>query len=138
MKKASVIIVLLIVSNFAAANTNDLLSLLDDQVEAFNKQDVEKLVSNVTDDMKYFYITADELIIETSGKKAFKAAMTNYFKSGNKPHSVIENHVIDGSRISFKEVVSHVNKKGEKVSSSAIGVYQYKGDKIIRAWYFID
>jgi len=138
MKKASVIAILLIVSNFTAAQPHNMLSLLDDQVNAFNKQDVEKLVANVTDDMKYFYITADELIVETTGKPAFEAAMTSYFKSGKTPHSVIESYVIDGSRISFKEVVSHINAKGEKISSSAMGVYQYKDDKIVRAWYFID
>ena len=138
MKKASVIIVLLIFTNFAAAHSTTLLSLLNNQVEAFNQQDVSKLVDNISDDMKYFYLTADELIIETSGKAAFKEAMTNYFKSGNKPHSVIKSHVIDGSRISFKEVVSHKNKKGETVSSSAMGIYQYKDEKIVRAWYFID
>jgi len=138
MKKASVIVILLIVSNIVVAQSNDLLSLLKDQVHAFNNQDVKKLVANVSNDMKYYYLTADELIIETSGKEAFHKAMTNYFKSGNKPHSVIKNHVIDGSRISFKEVVSHKNKKGETVSSSAMGIYQYKDSKIVRAWYFID
>ena len=101
MKKASVIVILLIVSNIVVAQSNDLLSLLKDQVHAFNNQDVKKLVANVSNDMKYYYLTADELIIETSGKEAFHKAMTNYFKSGNKPHSVIKNHVIDGSRISF-------------------------------------
>ena len=138
MKKASVIVVLLIISNFVAAQSNSLLSLLNDQVDAFNNQDVDKLVTNVSDDMKYYYLTADELIIETSGKSAFKEAMTKYFASGNKPHSVIESHVIEGSRISFKEVVSYKNKKGETVSSSAMGIYQYKDGEIVRAWYFID
>ena len=138
MKKASVIIVLMLVSNFLTAQSKDLISLLNEQVNAFNQQDVKKLVKNVSDDMKYYYLTADELIIETSGKEAFKTAMINYFKSGIKPQSSIESYVVDGSRISFKEVVSHKNKKGETVSSSAMGVYQYKDDKIVRAWYFID
>ena len=138
MKKASVIFVLLLFSNFTAAHSKDLLSLLKNQVDAFNQQDVEKLAANVSDDMKYYYLTNDELIIETSGKPAFEEAMANYFQSGNKPHSVIEGHVIDGSRISFKEVVSHINAKGEKVTSSAMGIYQYKDEKIVRAWYFID
>ncbi|MFK8012293.1 MAG: nuclear transport factor 2 family protein [Marinicellaceae bacterium] len=118
--------------------SKDLLSLLKDQVDAFNQQDVDKLVANVTEDMKYFYITADELIIETSGKAAFKQAMTNYFSTGNKPQSSIESYVIDGTRISFKEVINYKNKGGKTISSSAMGVYQYKDNKIIRAWYFIE
>jgi hypothetical protein len=138
MKKASVIVILLIVSNIVVAQSNDLLSLLKDQVHAFNNQDVKKLVANVSNDMKYYYLTADELIIETSGREAFKKAMINYFKDGKKPFSVVKNHVIDGSRISFQEIVSHINKKGETVSSSAMGIYQYDEGKIIRAWYFID
>jgi len=137
MYKFTVLITLLLIHS-QSVQSKDLLPLLNDQVEAFNQQNIQTLVANVTDDMKYFYITADELIIETSGKGAFKQAMINYFKSGSKPQSVIESYVIEGSRISFKEVVSHHNKKGEAVSSSAMGVYEYKGDKIYRAWYFID
>jgi len=138
MKKASVITVLLLVSNLVFAQSNNLLKLLNDQVDAFNQQDIQRLVANVSDDMKYYYLTADELIVETSGKVAFETAMTNYFNSGIKPFSTIESSVIDGSRISFKEVVNHKNKNGETVSSSAMGIYQYHEGKIVRAWYFID
>ncbi len=138
MKTITIFSILLFVSNLAYADSPDLLSLLNKQVTAFNQQDVKKLVGNVSEDMKYYYLTADELIIETSGKAAFEQAMINYFRSGHTPYSTIESHVIDGTRISFREVVSHLDKQGKKITSSAMGIYQYKDDKITRAWYFID
>ena len=138
MKKASVIVFFLLFSNFVCADNEKLLQLLNDQVDAFNQQDIKRLVANVTEDFKYLYLTADELILETEGKENFKKAMITYFKPGNKPFSVIKNYAIDGNRISFKEVVSHKNKDGHTVSSSAMGIYQFKNDKIFRAWYFID
>ena len=125
-------------SNFVLAHNEKLLRLLHDQVDAFNQQDVKRLVDNVSEDFKYFYITSNELILEAEGKENFKMSMINYFKSGKKPFAVIASHSIDGNRISFKEVVSHQNQDGKTISSSAMGIYQYKDDKIIRAWYFID
>jgi hypothetical protein len=142
MKKATFALILFIVSASSLANDNKkaekLYQYLCDQVEAFNKQDVELLVGNVTEDFKWYSLTANELLIETDGKQAFKQGMIEYYKAGRKSTSVIESYTVDGDRISFKEVVSHINAEGKKVSSSALGIYQYKGDKIYRAWYFID
>ncbi len=142
MKKVSFVLILLLVSLVSVAkestSDNKLYQLLCDQVDAFNNQDVDLLVNNVTQDFKWYSLTSDALLIETDGKQAFKEGMTEYYKSDRKSTSVIESYTIDGNRISFKEVVSHINKEGKKVSSSAMGIYQYKGDKIYRAWYFID
>ena len=142
MKKATFVLIFLLFCMTSHAKDNifedKLYQLLSDQVEAFNKQDVEHLVKNVTEDFKWYSLTSDQLLIETDGKQAFKEGMTEYYKSDRKSTSIIESYTIDGDRISFKEAVSHINTIGEKVSSSAMGIYQYKGDKIYRAWYFVD
>jgi predicted ester cyclase len=64
--------------------------------------------------------------------------MKYYFSAGKKSVSTIEQYAVDGERVSFREVVSHKNKAGETVSSSAMGIYQIRNGKISRAWYFID
>ncbi|CAD5262741.1 MULTISPECIES: nuclear transport factor 2 family protein [unclassified Imperialibacter] len=124
----------------SAANgqNEELLRVFNDQVAAFNDGDVDRLTANVTDDFKWFSLTADTLLLEVEGKENFRQSMKYYFSTGKKSVSAIEQYVIDGERISFREVVSHKNKAGETVSSSAMGIYQIQNGKICRAWYFID
>ena len=109
-----------------------------DQVDAFNKRDVARLVDNVSDDFKWFYLTPDSLLIEVSGREEFRASMESYFESTPPVASVISAHAIDGNRMSFQETVSYKSADGTPVSSSAMGIYQVDNDEITRAWYFID
>lgn len=115
-----------------------LRKLLTVQVEAFNNQDINRLVDNVSEDFKWFYISSDTLILEVAGKEQFRKSMDGYFQSVGKVTSIIESHTIQGNRISFREVVYYKNQKGEEVSSSALGIYEMHEGKITRAWYFID
>ena len=120
-------------------SSKPLIELLQDQFDAYNQRDIDRLVNNVTDDFKWYSLTADELLVETSGKDNFKKSMQNYYDSRPQNiHSVIESSTLDGNRISFKEVVSHQTKDGKTISSSAMGIYQFKNGKIYRAWYFVD
>ncbi|MEP1097330.1 MAG: nuclear transport factor 2 family protein [Cyclobacteriaceae bacterium] len=137
MKKTTTIL-LLLTSVISFAQVNPVLEVFNDQVDAFNNADIERLVQNVTDDFKWFYITSDTLLLEVKGKEAFKKGMESYFSSGRNVLSEVTDYAIDGNRISFQEVVSHKNKAGESVSSSAMGIYEIRQRKIYRAWYFID
>lgn len=126
---------------FSAASygqDEQLMAVFNDQVDAYNKGDVKRLVDNVSDDFKWFYITADTLLLEVSGKENFRKSMEQYFSAGHNSISSIEESAVDGNRISFKEVVHYKNKKGETVSASAMGIYELKDDKIFRVWYFTD
>jgi len=129
----------LLISTNLRADDAEILAIFNDQVEAYNQRDVARMVANVSDDFKWYSLTADQLLVETSGKSAFKKSMENYYRArSNKTTSVIESYLIDGNRISFKEVVSHKNPQGKQVTSSAMGIYQIKDGKVFRAWYFID
>ncbi len=135
----NIITTLLIFGSIVAYTQNDPLpDVLKDQFDAFNTGDIERLVANISDDFKWFYITSDTLLLEVRGKEAFRKGMESYFSAGVKVNSAIKEYAIEGNRISFKEVVSHKNKKGELVSSSAMGIYELKDEKIFRAWYFIN
>lgn len=116
----------------------DELRVLLNQVDAYNLADVDRLVDNVTEDFQWYSLTSDSLLQEVSGKAAFRESMINYFDGRDPVSSKISDYVIDGGRISFREVVSHNNADGEIVSSSALGIYEITDDKISRAWYFID
>ncbi len=122
----------------ACAQNEPVLDILKDQMDAFNEKDVARLVENVTDDFIWYSITSDTLMIEVAGKENFRTSMEAYYQSRPPIESSIESYTIDGNRISFKEVVSHYDENGLKVSSSAMGIYEMRAGKIYRAWYFID
>ncbi|MEQ8531512.1 MAG: nuclear transport factor 2 family protein [Imperialibacter sp.] len=138
MKKILMGFMLLLAAKEAYAQNEQLLKVFHDQVAAFNEGDVDRLTANVTDDFKWFSLTADTLLLEVAGKENFRLSMKYYFSAGKKSVSTIEQYAVDGERVSFREVVSHKNKAGETVSSSAMGIYQIRNGKISRAWYFID
>ncbi len=141
MKKLALLFTFfMIVNHTMSQSKNDtLLKVLDDQFIAFNNKDIDQLVNNVSDDFKWFYITSDTLLLEVSGKENFRKSMESYYKNMNGPlKSSIENYTINTNKISFRELVEFKNKKGEWVTSSAMGIYEIKNNKISRAWYFTD
>ncbi len=123
--------------NLCYGQDDQVLSIFNDQVDAFNKKDIDRLVNNVADDFKWFYITSDTLLLEVAGKENFKKSMENYFKGIPSIFSEIKGYAIDGNKISFREKVSWDGKKG-RVSQSCIGIYDIREGKIFRAWYFIE
>lgn len=137
MKRLAIVLTLLFANGVHAQN-GPILDVLYDQVDAFNKGDIDRLVKNVSDDFKWFSITSDTMMINVSGKQNFRTSMINYFADGRKVHSSIEQYAIVGNRVSFREVVSHKGKDGQDVSSSAMGIYEIEDGRIRRAWYFID
>ncbi len=140
MRKYGIVLFFLFIGmNFLIAQEEQqILKIFNSQIVAFNNQDIDKLVGNVSKDFKYYYITSDELVLEAEGKEKFRQSMKAYFSSGRKVLSEIESYEIVGNKISFKETVSHLNNKGKRVYSSAIGAYEIKDGKITRSWYFID
>ncbi|MEQ8687394.1 MAG: nuclear transport factor 2 family protein [Imperialibacter sp.] len=138
MKSILLSIILFAGTSAANAQNEELLRVFNDQVAAFNEGDVDRLTANVTEDFKWFSLTADTLLLEVVGRENFRQSMKYYFSAGRKSVSTIEQYTVDGERVSFREVVSHKNKAGETVSSSAMGIYQIQNGKISRAWYFID
>ncbi len=138
MKKASVIAFLLFFCCIVQADDEPLKVLLDQQIQALNEQDVESMIDNVSDDFKYYFISNDQLVLQTEGKASFKKSMQSYFNAVQSPQSTIDSYTIHGNRISFKEVISYKSNQGESKSASAMGIYQYKDNKIFRAWYFVD
>ncbi len=121
----------------ASAQENRTHAILQDQVKAFNNQNIEKLVANITDDFKWYYIGADTLLLEVSGKQQFQKSMRSYFESIAEVNSEITEYTVDKDRISFREVVQYVTASGETGKASAMGIYEIKDGLIYRAWYFL-
>lgn len=110
--------------------------IVSEQVLAFNAGDVDRLVDQVSEDFKWYYIGSDTLLLELSGKEQFKANMSGYFSEVKSVHAEISEYAIDGNRMSFKEVVTYETVSGKKGSTSAMAVYEVQNDLIYRVWYF--
>jgi len=128
--------ILLLLATVSFAQENEIHSILQEQVEAFNTKDIDGLVENVTDDFKWYFIGPDTLHLEVSGKENFRKSMESYFNSIAEVKSEIAEYAIDNNRISFKEVVRYVTSSGITQSASAMGIYEMKNGLIYRAWYF--
>ncbi|MEO9483978.1 MAG: nuclear transport factor 2 family protein [Ekhidna sp.] len=118
------------------AQSSTVLEILEDQIEAFNSKNIDKLVANVSDDFKWYYIGSDTLLLEVDGKPQFKKSMEAYFNQIKNVKSEIAEYAIDGNRISFKEIVKYETISGKMNSASAMAIYEMKDDLIYRVWYF--
>ncbi len=118
------------------AQDQKVYGIVSEQVLAFNEGDIDRLVDQVSEDFKWYYIGSDTLLLELSGKEHFRTNMNGYFSQMKSVHSEITEYVIDGNRMSFKEVVTYETVSGKKGRTSAMAVYEVKNDLIFRVWYF--
>ena len=119
------------------AQNNTCLKVLEGQIQAFNNADIERLVDNIDENFKWYYVSPYTMILEVAGKEQFRKSMVSYYKYFPGVSSKVDQTVVTGNKISFEETVSWQGKNGPK-SQACIGVYEIKGDKIYRAWYFIE
>ncbi len=120
------------------AQSNSILELFEDQVEAFNERDVERLAKNVSMDFKWYYLGSDTLMLEVEGRENFRSAMEGYFGAFSWVETSILNYAVIGDRISFEEEVSYRTQSGEIAKSSSMGIYEIKDGVITQTWYFLD
>ncbi|MEZ4722332.1 MAG: nuclear transport factor 2 family protein [Flavobacteriales bacterium] len=120
----------------ATGMSQDYIDIINDQARAFNSHDIQTMVSNLHADFKWYYVMDDELTLETDSRDQFATNLKSYYTQFPEVRSQIVEYSIVGDKVSFKEEVHWTNDKGKKGVSTAIGVYQFKGDKIYRVWYY--
>lgn len=138
MKYYLLIFIVLITTSATMAQSNSVLTTLQDQVDAFNERDVERLAKNVSENFKWYYLGSDTLMLEVEGRQNFQQAMEGYFSSFSWVESNITDYVVIGNRITFKEEVSYRTQSGDIATSSSMGIYEIKDGVITRVWYFLD
>ncbi len=120
------------------AQEDEVLRLFEDQIAAFNAKDPVQLAANVTEDFEYLYIDGNKIIAEAQGRENFKKGMAGYFSNIKTVSTEITAYFLVTNKISFKEVISYVNSKGDALQSSALGIYEIRDGKIAKAWHFIN
>ncbi|NRD75864.1 nuclear transport factor 2 family protein [Shewanella sp. VB17] len=104
-------------------------------MQAYNKHDVVGMMSHTNEDLTWMHITGKKIVIETSTKAEFGAAMTDYFESLEGVNATIVKMIESGSYVSTVEKVTWDND-GEELSQCSIGTFRVKTGKIAEFWYF--
>ena len=102
---------------------------------AYNAHDVEAMLACVEENIKWFSLAGDSIVIETSNREALREAMTSYFKSPSSPRSEVEAAMRSGSYLAVRERAFWKNKAGVEKSQFALALFEVRNEKIVRVWY---
>lgn len=104
-------------------------------VAAYNHQDIDKMMSLVTDDITWFSASAFSITEITRGKTNMKKELSADFASGNKTVSTLFNLKGVGNTVSAVEQASWTKGETQK-SQCAISIYQFAKGKIRSVTYY--
>jgi hypothetical protein len=103
-------------------------------VEQFNQKNIDAMLSAVTNDIAWMYISNDKLVIETKGKEQLATALQNYFKDYQTQSLLLQ----ISSHGQFVQAVEKATWQERDILKSQCSVVTYQLEKeLIKAvWYF--
>ncbi len=104
-------------------------------VDAFNARDIDAMLTLADENVQWLMVDGAKISIETEGKAALRESMARYFRSCPSCKSSLEWTQKAGSRVTAMERASWSGKSGAK-SQKSLSVYEFRGDKILRVYYF--
>lgn len=104
-------------------------------VAAYNNHDVEQMLENCSDDVRWFTVAGDTIAIEADGKSDLRSAMKSHFERSPNTHSTLLAVEGDGPMVVAieKAMASGNEDAGSQCSAS---VYQLQRGLIESVWYF--
>lgn len=106
---------------------NEAEALVQRQVDAYNKRDLEAFLDSYADDAEAFNFPAR---LMGSGKKVFRDIYGELFSQTPDLSVVISKRIVQGRFVIDEE---HVTAGGKKIKATAI--YQIEPGKIRRVWF---
>ena len=106
-----------------------------DYVSAYNKRDLDTMLSMVSDDIQWLNVAGDKITIETEGKPRLRETMAAYFKSTPSARSELEWVRVTASRVAALERAAWQGKSGPK-SQASLSVYEFRAGLISRVYYY--
>ena len=104
-------------------------------IEAFNARDIDLMLALADENVQWLSVDGAKISVETEGKAALRESMVRYFRSCPTCKSSLEWIQRAGSRVTAMERASWSGKNGAK-SQSGLSVYEFRGNKILRVYYF--
>jgi hypothetical protein len=106
-----------------------------DYVAAFNKHDIDTMLTMVIDDVQWLSVAGDKITVETQGKAKLRESLTAYFKSIPTAKSDLEWVRMTASRVAAMERASWLSQSGPR-SQAGLAVYEFSGELIARVYYY--
>lgn len=104
-------------------------------IEAFNARDIDLMLALADENIQWLSVAGTKILVETEGKAPLRESMVRYFRSCPTCKSSLEWIKTAGNRVTAMERASWSGKSGAK-SQSGLSVYEFRGDKILRVYYF--
>lgn len=104
-------------------------------VDAFNQQNAAAMAELVTQDIRWFSVRGDQVVVEVAGKEALASAMTDYFAACSSCRSQILGLAYSAQRVSAVEEASWSSPQGKQAQVS-MAVYELSDGLISAVYYF--
>ena len=121
--------------SFAAETSKSNEERVRDYVAAFNKREIDTMLSMVSDDIQWLNVSGDKISVETQGKARLRDSLAAYFKSTPSARSELEWVRVTASRVAALEKAGWQGKSGPK-SQASLSVYEFNGGLISRVYYY--
>lgn len=120
----------------AVAVEEDQVNVAIEFVTAYNQHDIAAMISLVHEDIKYMFISGNQIHTVTNGKAHLKRYLKPFFEHNPKASSRIRSSKLSGDFIQLLEEAVFTDKQGQERSQCSFSMYQLKDNLIINVWYF--
>jgi hypothetical protein len=112
------------------------LAVVHEQMDAFNRQDVDAMAERVAPDFVWFSVEDDEVTVEVRGRAALAEGMRSYFESFPSVRSEVESSLVSERFAVVRERARWTDESGEERTQVSLGVYEIRNGRIQRVWYY--
>lgn len=138
------VVVLLAVASLAAcqpprpdaSRPSAVPNLAERFVAAYNQHDTKAMLALVHPELKYMFISGDQVHTETHNKDALAAFLGPYFANNPGARSAIVSTAQQGPFIQQVEQAWWIDQQGQPKSQCSQSIYQIKQQLIVHVWYF--
>ncbi|WP_223787051.1 nuclear transport factor 2 family protein [Marinicella meishanensis] len=116
--------------------SNTAPNLAEQFVAAYNQHNVQGMLALVHSELKYMFISGDQLHTETHDKAALEAFLGRYFVNTPAAHSQVLSSAQQGPFIQQLERAIWTDAQGQPKAQCSQSIYQVKDQLIVHIWYF--
>ncbi len=113
----------------------DPASVVRAYIDAFNRASVDDILLTVTQDIQWFSVIENRLLLEAEGTEDLSRSLRAYFASFT-ARSEIEDLIVNGRYVSMRERVRWNATDGTPHTQASLVVFEIEGDRISRTWYY--
>ncbi len=106
------------------------MTIVDDQIEAYNAQDIEKFLNCYADDVQVYMLEQGKMI--TDGKEHLRSVMTSAFEATPNSNTELISRMEQGNLIVDHERITG-HETGKAIMS--IAIYEISDKKISKLWF---